>query len=142
MPPKERKFTIGRAKDCDIVLSDDSVSRKHSELIFMEDGKLFLIDCHSQNGTALLKNGHHVPIRQEFISPTDMIQFGDIDMSVKDLLEGLHLKFKSFNIQIASDSPKEPEQPKKPWIHGGRLIRCKCGAIKKKDEKCQECENV
>ena len=139
MDQKERKFTIGRSRDCDIVLSDDSVSRRHSELIFMPDGKLFLIDCNSANGTALIKNGSPVAIRQELISPTDTLKFGDVTLPVKELLEGIHLKFKVLNPQPPATEASEPPQPKKPWIRGDRLIRCQCGAVKKANETCQEC---
>ncbi|MGD9731127.1 MAG: FHA domain-containing protein [Desulfamplus sp.] len=139
---KERKFTIGRSRECDIVIADESVSRKHAELIFMPDGKLFLIDCNSLNGTALISNGKPAAaIHQEFLSPTDVVRFGKVNMPVKEILEGIHLKFKSFNTQAAMQPPlpKKPPQSQKPWVRGGRLVRCGCGAVKPEGRKCQEC---
>ncbi|MBF0376731.1 MAG: FHA domain-containing protein [Desulfamplus sp.] len=138
---KERKFTIGRSRECDIVLADESVSRKHAELIFMPDGKLFLIDCRSTHGTLLINAGKSQSVKQEFISPTDVVRFGDVTMPVKEILEGIHLKFKSFNTQAAQPKPSSepPPQPQKPWVKGERLIRCGCGAVKPKNAKCQEC---
>ena len=35
----ERKYSIGRAPTCDIVLADELVSRVHAELAFLADGK-------------------------------------------------------------------------------------------------------
>ena len=105
----------------------------------MPDGKLFLIDCHSANGTALLKNGRPVFIRQEFVSPTDTVKFGDVTLPVRELLESIHLKFKTVNACMAAPEPAEPELPQKPWVRGDRLIRCRCGAIRKTEEKCPEC---
>jgi pSer/pThr/pTyr-binding forkhead associated (FHA) protein len=43
-------FTIGRASDCDIVLSDRQVSRHHAQVKQDEDGYL-LCDLGSKNGT-------------------------------------------------------------------------------------------
>ena len=68
---KEHKFTIGRSRKCDIVLADDTVSRHHAELIFLHNGHLLLIDCHSQNKTSIVENGQARRISQEFLSPTD-----------------------------------------------------------------------
>ena len=138
-PKEERKFTIGRSRECDIVLSDPSVNRKHAELIFMPDGKLFLIDCRSQNGTSLLENGKAQPIRQEFLSPTDEVQFGDSAISVKDILEGIKLKFQALNAYPVSVMPGESDQSAKPWVHGARLVRCSCGAVKKKAINARAC---
>jgi len=138
---KERKFTIGRSRECDIVLADESVSRKHAELIFMPDGKLFLTDCNSLNGTALITDGKLTPVHQEFLSPTDVVRFGKVNMPVKEILEGIHLKFKSFNTQAAMQTPQPAKipQPQKPWVRGDRLVRCGCGAVKPEGRKCQEC---
>lgn len=45
------EITIGRREDCDVSLSYDSqVSREHAVLIF-EDGKFWLEDSNSTNGT-------------------------------------------------------------------------------------------
>ena len=65
-------FTIGRTQDCDLRISDMSVSRRHAELTRGEDGWL-LSDLGSHNGTRI--NGwlvrEPVPLR-----PGDTVQFG------------------------------------------------------------------
>jgi hypothetical protein len=43
-------LVIGRSSSCQIVLADDTVSRRHAELRF-EDGRWLLRDLHSSNGT-------------------------------------------------------------------------------------------
>ncbi len=44
-------FTIGKVKNCvDLPLTDNSVSRIHARL-FMQNGRVYLQDCHSTNGT-------------------------------------------------------------------------------------------
>lgn len=134
----ERKFTIGRARTCDIVLADDSVSRQHAELTFLPEGKLLLTDCRSSHGTALLTPNGAQPIRQELLSPLDNVQFGDIRMPVKELLEAIRLKFPSFEAGGVRQPGVEPT-PQRPWVQGERLVRCTCGAVKSKGSICKEC---
>ncbi len=55
MSAKQRKFTIGRERSCDIALAHDTVSRHHAELAFIDDGKLLLTDCNSTCGTFLVQ---------------------------------------------------------------------------------------
>lgn len=93
MKKQERKFIIGRGSECDISLEDDSVSRRHAELIILKSGDLFLIDCASMNGTAVLVKGRFEPIRQHFVTHADTVLFGSYEISVKEMLETLRLKY-------------------------------------------------
>jgi len=62
---------IGRGKDCDIFIDDKKISRNHAE-INIKNGKLFLKDLGSSNGT--FKNGNRV--RKELnLSNGDIISF-------------------------------------------------------------------
>lgn len=45
-------YTIGRGRECDIVLSDSEASRLHAKLE-LKDDKVFIIDAESTNGTFL-----------------------------------------------------------------------------------------
>ncbi len=51
-PGRGDRFTIGRTRDCDLCLTDLSVSRLHAELVRGRDGWL-LNDLGSHNGTRL-----------------------------------------------------------------------------------------
>ena len=138
MLDEEIKLTIGRAPTNDVVLADTSISRLHAELICSKNGKLFLIDCHSSNGTNLIRNGEKKPISQEFLITNDMLEFGDIKLSVNDLLEAVSTKINSSDLRLDSISiPEAPHQ--KPWVCGSKLIRCPCGAVKQKESICREC---
>ncbi len=73
-------FTIGRTQDCDLRISDMSVSRRHAQLTRSQDGWL-LSDLGSHNGTRI--NGwlvrEPVPLR-----PGDTVQFGSATFIVQD----------------------------------------------------------
>jgi pSer/pThr/pTyr-binding forkhead associated (FHA) protein len=74
------RFTIGRTYDCDLRLTDLSVSRMHAELTRAEDGWL-LGDLGSHNGTRL--NGwlvrEPVPVRAG-----DRVEFGSAAFILQD----------------------------------------------------------
>jgi len=89
---KKQKIIIGRATTCDIVLGDMTVSRIHAELELLENKKLLLTDCHSSQGTFLIRNGIGEKVKQQIVSEHDQLQFGSIKISVRELLKetGLH----------------------------------------------------
>src|SRR6266699_5615459 len=68
------RFTIGRTRDCDLCLTDLSVSRMHALLVRREDGWV-LSDLGSHNGTRL--NGWLVrePVQ---VRPGDRVDFGSM----------------------------------------------------------------
>jgi Domain of unknown function (DUF1707)/FHA domain len=68
------RFTIGRTRDCDLCLTDLSVSRMHALLVRREDGWV-LSDLGSHNGTRV--NGWLVrePVQ---VRPGDRVEFGSV----------------------------------------------------------------
>ena len=67
------RVTIGRAKDCDCVLAEPTVSRLHAEL--RRDGERWLLrDLGSRNGTRV--NGLRVLEATE-VRPGDRVALGD-----------------------------------------------------------------
>lgn len=64
--------TIGRSRQCDVVLSDPNVSRQHAELR-PRGGSWVLSDLGSTNGSRI--NGHTVE-RSEVVRPGDEIELG------------------------------------------------------------------
>jgi hypothetical protein len=79
-PGRGGRFTIGRTRDCDLCLTDLSVSRLHAELVRHGDGWL-LNDLGSHNGTRL--NGwlvrETVPVRGG-----DLVEFGSVTFILRD----------------------------------------------------------
>ena len=48
----EEEAVLGRQSDCDIVVSDTRASRQHAR-IYLSEGKYFVEDLGSRNGTSL-----------------------------------------------------------------------------------------
>jgi RsiW-degrading membrane proteinase PrsW (M82 family) len=72
-------YTIGRDPGCDITLADDSVSRVHAELSFMPDGRPYLRDCGSVNGTRITRAGIRSRIEiPEWLADVETMEFGDV----------------------------------------------------------------
>jgi predicted component of type VI protein secretion system len=138
MGKERRTFTIGRDRRCDIPIADDSVSTRHAELTFLDDGKLLITDCKSTNGTWLIQgDGREQRTRQELVSPMDQVRFGNAVLSIKAILEALALKHPRFEQTPAQ--AQTPQPTSKHWIQGRQLIRCACGAVKSVDEACPSC---
>lgn len=51
LAPRAKRFVIGRAADCDIVLGSREASRHHASIIVLESGGGIVQDLSSENGT-------------------------------------------------------------------------------------------
>jgi hypothetical protein len=71
-----RGATIGRSRECDIVLSDPNVSRRHAELR-PRGGAWVLSDLGSTNGVSV--NGRRIE-RPQVLTPGDRIEIGTTDL--------------------------------------------------------------
>ena len=77
---------MGRSPSNNIVVSDDTVSELHAEIVIAEDGRLFVSDCASSNGTFVLERGEWYKLRQRFVGKTDLIRLGAHEASMKELI--------------------------------------------------------
>ena len=132
MKTQKTRFTIGRERTCDVPIADDSVSRLHAELSVLEGGKYFLTDCHSSNGTTLLRDGTPKRITQETVYITDRVQFGNVVLSISDIVD-------SIRSRAPKAEMKPPASDHRPPPAGAKVIRCECGAIKPEGRKCPAC---
>ena len=82
-------YKIGRNSDMDIRLDDITVSRIHAELVVTEKGAFYLTDCGSSGGSYVARNGEWIPIRQDFISSTDVILLGRYQTTAQELMQKL-----------------------------------------------------
>ncbi len=69
--------TIGRSRDCDIVLSDPNVSRRHAEVRPTADGGFTVADLGSTNGVRV--NGRPVSGAQP-LRPGDRVELGTAEV--------------------------------------------------------------
>jgi FHA domain/Domain of unknown function (DUF1707) len=73
LPAGDRHVVLGRSRDCDCVLAEPSVSRRHAELR-RTGGRWLLRDLGSRNGTRV--NGVRLLDEAE-VGPGDRVSFGD-----------------------------------------------------------------
>jgi pSer/pThr/pTyr-binding forkhead associated (FHA) protein len=78
VPVTGRPMGIGRAPECEIVLKDSRVSRRHARLA-PRDGVLVLTDLGSTNGTRV--NGHRVT--EVVLGAGDRVQVGETSLVVE-----------------------------------------------------------
>lgn len=81
--PYPDRISIGRARNCDVVIRNGSVSKLHAQFVVVADAKLELCDSSSQNGTGVngqpLSPGIPVPV-----TPGDTIRFGSLTCLLLD----------------------------------------------------------
>ena len=72
------KAVVGRGADCDVVLDDDSVSRRHAELLRDDRGLYRLRDLESGNGTFL--DGKPIGKEPVLVPEGAKLRFGDVEL--------------------------------------------------------------
>lgn len=82
----KEKVTIGRRHDNDIRIKETYVSAYHAELSQAKDGRIFLSDRDSSNGTFL--NGKRVRERVQ-VSKGDILKFGSLKCSIEEVMDKL-----------------------------------------------------
>jgi pSer/pThr/pTyr-binding forkhead associated (FHA) protein/S1-C subfamily serine protease len=93
-----KQMLVGRGEDCDLVLSDPSVSSRHA-LLESESGKLFVTDLGSTNGTFL--SDQAVSTRTE-VGAGMVLRFGTLEVAVLGIVP----------------SPIQPAMAQKPAVAG------------------------
>lgn len=135
-----KRYSIGRALDCDVVLADASVSRRHAELEVGDNRLTTLVDCQSTQGTHVVEGGKTRRIAREAVRPETQIRIGDLTLTVADLLEAIRVRQPS-PPPVApgppQPSPVSRDLPSAPGTR--RLVRCGCGVIKTKGSICPGC---
>src|SRR5688572_12135078 len=85
-----RTFILGRdASAADIAIADPSISRRHAEVVLLDDSRVFVRDLGSANGSTLLRRGARTPLSREVIARDDVVQFGDVALSFEVLRDML-----------------------------------------------------
>jgi FHA domain len=81
--PYPDRISVGRARNCDMVMRDPSVSKLHAHLKIGEAGRLDLIDLGSANGTRV--NGRVLTANTpEWVAAGDVLLFGAVNARLVD----------------------------------------------------------
>ena len=67
-------ITVGRSSDCDIAIHDAKASRIHLQILLSDDGKYYVVDMNSTNGTYV--NGRRIA-GQVRLQKSDIIRIGN-----------------------------------------------------------------
>ncbi len=81
--------TVGRSATAAITIPHETVSRLHAEVIPLPDGRVYLTDCASRNGTFICDHGadgQWREISQDFAGAGARVRFGEVEMTVPHLL--------------------------------------------------------
>ncbi|NQT39299.1 MAG: SpoIIE family protein phosphatase [Planctomycetes bacterium] len=77
VPLEEGRTVLGRHPECDVVLEVGAVSRQHARIVVI-DGKFYVEDLHSRNGTFL--NGEEVT-QQHLLAENDHLKICDLEFA-------------------------------------------------------------
>jgi hypothetical protein len=81
--PYPERISVGRARNCDIVLRDASISKLHAHFRARQGGGYEVVDLKSQNGTSV--NGSPLaPYKGAQLRIGDAIVFGSVPAKVVD----------------------------------------------------------
>lgn len=81
-----KSYRIGRGHDVDIVLPHGTVGRLHAELIESPDGRYFLTDLNSTNGTFSLVDKGWQRLDKGYVRPEQPVRLGDYETSARELI--------------------------------------------------------
>jgi sigma-B regulation protein RsbU (phosphoserine phosphatase) len=76
---KRGRYTIGRSPECDLVMEDDTVSRKHAQIEIVDEQTIHLTDLGSHNGTTV--NGRRISAPVP-VTCGDVFAFGRVGASI------------------------------------------------------------
>jgi pSer/pThr/pTyr-binding forkhead associated (FHA) protein len=123
-----KSFTVGRARVCDIVIADETVSRTHARLTDHQDGTCKFADCNSSGGSYLFDGNRYVRLEKAVISLDDQICLGQFRTTPRRLLDVVAKN--SPNARVIGLDPSSAdyrvevvEAPDRGIKKGGRVTR-------------------
>ena len=82
-------YIIGREGDIyledHIYINSPTVSRRHAAMK-IKNGRIYLLDLNSSNGTYLIDNNSLVPFKEGYVSPSQSIAIGHVKCTINSLL--------------------------------------------------------
>lgn len=103
-----KRMSVGRTKENDLMIDDQSISKVHASLVLNPQGKLVVADTGSTNGTFI--NGDRIAYGRAFaVNDGDKLKFGTVDIFLRRVPE--KVEFGAKEEFERSSSETEPEQP-------------------------------
>jgi hypothetical protein len=87
-------------------------------------------------------HGQTRALQQDFVPLDAIVQFGDVSISILDVVDALREKHPQASLPRPSRAAGAGAQPGAggaAWPQGTRLVRCRCGVIKVRGQRCPEC---
>jgi hypothetical protein len=79
---KNQRLSVGRTKENDLALQDNSVSKIHASLVLNAENQLMVADTGSTNGTFI--NGERISYgKAVVVNGKDKVRFGDVEVAFK-----------------------------------------------------------
>lgn len=85
-----RTYRVGRHQTNDIIVRHASVSRYHGEITCTDDGRYYLADLDSTNGTYVDHDGRWAQIDQAYVGLDDPVMLGEFITRLDELVGGDH----------------------------------------------------
>jgi len=102
-------YILGREGDVyiedHIYINSPSVSRRHAAMK-IKNGRIYLCDLDSTNGTYLMENDSLVPFKEGYVSPSQPIALGHVKCTINSLLAIAGVSSTSRNITSNSEDTK------------------------------------
>ena len=108
-----RTYIIGREGNIyiedHIYINSPSVSRRHAAMK-IKNGRIYLCDLDSTNGTYLIDNDSLVPFKEGYVSPAQPIVIGEVECTINSLLAiaGVYSASKTNASDIEETKPSIP----------------------------------
>src|ERR1700689_4127386 len=96
-----KSFSIGRSRECDVIIAEPSVSRHHAEIIVNSAADFVLIDCESKFGTFLRRDGGWRPVSSTGVAIDDQVRLGHHETTVRTLVTAVLARMR----EPAADPP-------------------------------------
>ncbi len=81
-----RTYIIGRGRDADIRVVDETVSRSHAELTVTDGGRYYLADRNSMHGTWVRSDEGWSRHHQGYVDLGERLRFGHVETHLRELL--------------------------------------------------------
>ncbi len=71
-----QRKSIGRERDCDLVIADESVAAVHAWAELTSDGAIYVSSAQPENRFTLLRNDRKIPVQRTCLCVGDQLGFG------------------------------------------------------------------